>query len=78
MLKLGIQAIENTFCISEAAASNCQLPSPGKAMITESRNTAAVTMSVNIFMASVFSRGKKASANPPIAGKKTIRLSSIR
>jgi hypothetical protein len=37
-----------------------------------------VTRKVNIFIASVFSRGKKARASPPAAGRKTIRLNSHR
>ncbi len=75
MLKVGIQGIENTFCIS-ATASNFQELWPGSAITMVNTKTTAVTASEKVFIASPLSRGKKASIKAPAEGRKTIRLSS--
>ncbi len=73
---MGIQGIENTFCISATASNFAARCCPGRAITTVSTKTAAVTASENVFIASPLSRGKKASTKAPADGRKTIRLSS--
>ena len=77
MLKDGIQGSENVFCISPFPISKAHVsPTPGTSISAVSPNVATVMASAKYFIASGFSRGKKAIARAPIVGRKTIRLNS--